>query len=216
MIRVVVVDDEPLIRAGLRGSLRDTPDLDVAAAVPVREAVEAITDAGPRVVLLDACTEDAGRLATGIGSMPQPPSVCVLSRSADKEHIALALAAGASGYVMKDTPPEVLVPLVRFLAAGWTMLSTDASRPVIRHFLADHDRGSVRPRLDGLSPREREVLALLAAGLSNTAIAARLHLGVGTVKDHVSSILGKLDVDSRLQAALLADRAAPASLRPPP
>ncbi|MFI1681519.1 response regulator transcription factor [Streptomyces sp. NPDC020607] len=207
MIRVVIVDNEPLIRTGIQHVLCHSADLDVPAAVPVRDAVEAIRAEEPEVVLLDACTTDAETLAAGLATVRRPPRVCVLSRSAEEEHIALALAAGACGYVLKSTPPDEFPPLVRFLAAGWTMTSGAISANLTRHFLAGVARDARTAPLAQLTRREREVLALVGRGLSNTAIAARLHLGTGTVKDHVSSILAKLHVPTRIEAALLADRA---------
>ncbi|MEV3991075.1 response regulator transcription factor [Streptomyces sp. NPDC049837] len=158
-------------------------------------------------MLLDACPSGADALADGIGTMSRPPRVCVLSHSLEEEHVAAALAAGASGYVLKTTPAEQLIPLVRFLADGWTMFSADISRALTVRFLTDVTREASAGKLSRLTGREREILVLLGAGLSNAEIALRLHLGLGTVKDHVSSILGKLDVSRRVQAALLADRA---------
>ncbi|MEV7420597.1 response regulator transcription factor [Streptomyces sp. NPDC089919] len=208
MIRVVIVDDEPLMRAGLRHALDDAADLSVAAAVPVREAVTAIGELRPRVVLLDSCTDDAGPLSEGLGALPEPPRVCVVSRSADEQYVALALASGAAGYVLKSTPADQLPPLVRFLAAGWTMTSASVSDRLARRYLADLQRETASGVLERLTPREREVLAHLRRGLPNAAIARRMHLAHGTVKDHVSAILAKLQVATRLEAALIADRAA--------
>ncbi|WCD89133.1 Transcriptional regulatory protein LiaR [Streptomyces xanthophaeus] len=207
MIEVVVVDDEPLIRAGLRQVLDATEDIRTTGAVPVAEAVVTIGEQEPQVVLLDCCTSDAPAIGAGLARMPAPPAVCVLSRYADEEYAALALASGACGYVLKDTDPLRFAPLVRFLAHGWTMMSADVSRTVVAGFLdgTGHRRGASRTAR--LTPREETVLVLIAAGLSNADIARRLHLAHGTVKDHVSTVLAKLEVTGRVQAALCAERA---------
>ncbi|MFD3941657.1 response regulator transcription factor [Streptomyces sp. NPDC058579] len=207
MIRVVVIDDEPLIRAGLQHSLGDAEDIDVVAAAPVNEAVDTVRDLEPRVVLLDSCDSDAPRLSAGFGSVSAPPTVCVLSASNRPEHVAIALAAGAAGYVRKDTPPDRLPPLVRFLDQGWTMMSSEISAPVVTAFLSDASRSATAAAVARLSPRERQVLVLMALGLPNSDIGRQLHLSLGTVKDHVRAVLRKLGVRRRLQAALLAERA---------
>jgi DNA-binding NarL/FixJ family response regulator len=129
------------------------------------------------------------------------------------EYVATALRSGAAGFLLKDTDPEGLPFLVRTLADGGSVLSSKVTRTVVDGFL---DAGSQEPaarRLDRLTDRERAVLVLIAEGLSNTDIAARMHLSTGTVKDHVSAILTKLEVGGRVQAALLAERAG--LLKPP-
>ncbi|MEU8548911.1 response regulator transcription factor [Streptomyces roseoverticillatus] len=207
MIRVAVIDDEPLIRAGLRHYLDDADDIDVVAAAPLSEAVDTVHELHPHVVLLDPRGTDAPTLAAGFGSATEPPAVCVLCTSGRPEHVATALAAGAAGYVRKDTPPDRLAPLVHFLAQGWTMMSADVSAPVVNAFLSDASRTATTAAVARLSPRERQVLALMARGLPNTDIGRQLHLSLGTVKDHVRAVLRKLGVQRRLQAALLAERA---------
>jgi DNA-binding NarL/FixJ family response regulator len=207
VIRVVVVDDEPLARTGVQYALKPAADLHVADAVTVREAVTAIRRERPRVVLLDSCPEEAPWLAEGLAGMAEPPRVCVLSRDPDPRYVSVALAAGASGYVLKSTPTEQLAPLVRFLAAGWTMSSPPISHSLTEHFLAGADRDAAAELLTRLTARERDVLALVAQGLSNAEIAALAHLSPATVKDHVSAILKKLHVTRRIHAAVLADRA---------
>ncbi|AZM57745.1 DNA-binding response regulator [Streptomyces sp. WAC 01529] len=206
-MRVVVVDDEPLTRAGVRYALEQADDLDVAAAVPVAGAVETIQEQLPQVVLLDSCTSDAEPLSDGIGRLDRPPSVCVFSRSSDRRHVAVALAAGASGYVLKSTPSERLAPLVRSLADGWTMLSAGIGDDLATRYVAGLGRDVSAGHLSRLTARERQILVLVGAGLSNAEIGLRTHLSPATVKDHVGSILRKLEVSSRLRAALLADRA---------
>ncbi|WP_343241038.1 MULTISPECIES: response regulator transcription factor [unclassified Streptomyces] len=203
----MIVDNEPLIRAGLEHILDAADDIDVVACSPVGQAVETIQEQRPRVVLLDSCTSDADTLSTGIGRMTNPPAVCVLSASSNEEFVATALASGAAGYIPKDTAPERLVPLVRSLAQGWTMMSSPVSHAVVTRFLADITRTSATSGIGRLTTRERDVLVLLAAGLSNAAIGGRLHLSLGTVKDHVRSLLSKLGVERRVQAALQAERA---------
>lgn len=207
MIEVVVVDDEPLIRAGLQQILDSTEDIKTTGAVPVTEAVVTICEQEPQVVLLDCCTTDAPTIGAGLAHMPSPPAVCVLSRYADEEYAALALASGASGYVLKDTDPLRFAPLVRFLAQGWTMMSADVTRTVVAGFLDGAGQRPDTSRTERLTPREKTVLVLMSAGLSNADIARRLHLAHGTVKDHVSTVLTKLEVTGRVQAALRAERA---------
>jgi DNA-binding NarL/FixJ family response regulator len=207
VIRLVIVDNEPLTRIGLRSALAPVDDIDVTDAVGVQDAVATVQREEPHVVLLDSCTRDAPMLSAGLGSMKSPPHVCVLSRFPDEEYVAVALAAGARGYVLKSTPAEQLAPLVRFVAAGWTMTSPMISNSLKGRFLNGLDQDAVKEELTSLTARERHVLALLAEGLSNPEIALATHLSPATVKDHVSAILHKLNVQRRIHAALLAHRA---------
>jgi DNA-binding NarL/FixJ family response regulator len=209
VIRVLVVDDEALVRTGLEHILGAAADLDVVAAVSGAQAVEAVRARRPDVVLLDIRMPDVDGLTvlSRLRQLPSPPVVAMLTTFDADEYVATALRSGAAGFLLKDTDPEHLAHLVRTLAAGGVVLSSSVTRRVVDGYLdsgADAATASVVARLTG---REREVLVLIAEGLSNAEIGARMYLSVGTIKDHVSAILVKLDVGSRVQAALLAERA---------
>ncbi|ALG13163.1 response regulator [Kibdelosporangium phytohabitans] len=209
MIRVVVVDDEALIRSGFELILRAAGDIDVVATTTGADAVREIDQHRPDVVLLDIRMPDVDGLTIlrQLRETPDPPVVAMLTTFDADEYIAAALRSGASGFLLKDTDPEQLAQLVRTLASGGVVLSPKVTRAVVDGYL-DTGAGSVAAdRVAQLTDRERDVLVLIAEGLSNTDIGNRVHLSVGTVKDHVSAILTKLRVGSRVQAALLAQRA---------
>jgi DNA-binding NarL/FixJ family response regulator len=140
--------------------------------------------------------------------MPQPPVVAMLTTFDTDEYVATALRAGAVGFLLKDTDPEQLPHLVRTLAEGGTVLSSKVTRLVVEGYLDHgvHEPTAVR-LVARLTERERAVLVLMAEGLANPDIGERLHLSTGTVKGHVTNVLGKLRVSSRVQAALIAERA---------
>ncbi|QFU92480.1 response regulator transcription factor [Amycolatopsis sp. YIM 10] len=209
MIRVVVVDDEALIRSGFQLILRAAGDIDVVATATGAQAVREIGVHKPDVVLLDIRMPDVDGLTIlrQLRAMPEPPIVAMLTTFDSDEYIATALRSGAAGFLLKDTEPEHLAQLVRTLASGGVVLSPKVTRSVVDGFL---DSGAGAEAVDSvarLTDRERDVLVLIAEGLSNADIGARVHLSVGTIKDHVSAILTKLKVNSRVQAALLAQRA---------
>ncbi|GAA2049154.1 response regulator transcription factor [Streptomyces cheonanensis] len=164
----------------------------------------------PDVVLLDIRMPDVDGLTLlwQIQALPEPPHVAMLTTFDTDEYVLTALRSGAAGFLLKDTEPEQLVQLVHTLAAGGVVMSPKASRALLRgHPGAGAPQDADVARVALLSDREREVLVLIAKGLSNADIGTRIHLSAGTVKDHVSSILTKLRVSSRVQAALLAERA---------
>jgi DNA-binding NarL/FixJ family response regulator len=174
------------------------------------QAADVIRRQHPDVVLLDIRMPDVDGLTVlrEIQTLPEPPTVAMLTTFDTDEYILTALRSGAAGFLLKDTEPEQLAHLVRTLAAGGVVLSPKASRALLRGHPgpgAPQDADVARVKL--LSDRERDVLVLIAEGLSNADIGARIHLSAGTVKDHVSSILTKLRVAGRVQAALLAERA---------
>lgn len=213
MIRVVVVDDEQLVRSGVRMILGTAPDIEVVADCSGPEAVTTVTRARPDVVLLDIRMPETDGLAvlrglrTAYGDRPRPVVSMLTTFDAD-EYLAAALRLGAAGYLLKDAEPERLIQSVRALASGGSTLDPAVTAAVIGGYL---DRSGGAPEAQravaALTPREREVLALLADGLSNAAIACRMGLAHGTVKDHVSALLSKLGGVNRVQAAVLADRA---------
>lgn len=210
MIRVLVVDDEALIRMGFTHILNAVDDIGVVAAVPGGQAVRTVREMHPDVVLLDIRMPDVDGLTVlaSLRRMPDPPVVAMLTTFDTDEYVATALRSGAAGFLLKDTDPEHLPYFVRALAEGGTVLSSKVTRTVVEAYL---DKGTHEPSATHLTARlterERAVLVLMAEGLANTDIGARMHLSTGTVKGHVSAVFGKLQVSSRVQAALVAERA---------
>ncbi|MFJ8495059.1 response regulator [Streptomyces sp. NPDC094038] len=210
MIRVLVVDDEALIRTGFMHILETADDIEVVAAVPGGRAVRTVRELRPDVVLLDIRMPDVDGLTilADLRGMPRPPVVAMLTTFDTDEYVATALRSGAAGFLLKDTDPEQLPHLVRTLAQGGTVLSSKVTRLVVGGYLDNSVREPAAARLTaGLTERERAVLVLMAEGLANNEIGERLHLSTGTIKGHVTSVLGKLRVSSRVQAALVAERA---------
>ncbi|MFZ0216300.1 MAG: response regulator transcription factor [Candidatus Dormiibacterota bacterium] len=207
-VRIVLADDQALVRAGFRAILDAREDLQVVAeASDGRQAVAAVQDTQPEIVLMDIRMPivdgiDATRQILESGSQTR---VLILTTFDLDELVAGALRAGASGFLLKDAEPEELVQAVRVVAAGEALLAPAVTRRLLDRFLAmvPADPGVI-PRLDELTPRELEVLELLAAALSNAEIAARLFVTEATVKAHVSAILRKLDLRDRVQAVVLA------------
>ncbi|NEB04464.1 response regulator transcription factor [Streptomyces sp. SID13726] len=206
----MVVDDEALVRSGFELILSAADDIEVVATATGAEAVDAVRGTGPDVVLLDIRMPDVDGLTVlgRLRALPEPPVVAMLTTFDADEYILTALRSGAAGFLLKDTEPDQLAQLVRTLAAGGVVMSPKASRAVWQSHpgatAADDEEAA---RVGRLSEREREVLVLIAEGLSNAEIGTRVHLSAGTVKDHVSAILTKLRVGGRVQAALLAQRA---------
>lgn len=209
MIRVLLADDEPLVRAGIRAVLAADPGLEVVAeADNGRTAVELATAHRPDVVLLDIAMPVLDGLAAAAELTRTVPEVGVLmltTFSAD-EHIAAALAGGARGFLLKSGDPRELFSGIRAVADGAAFLSPKVAHRVIQQVTGDRMASAARARalVDGLTPREREVLALVGAGLPNAEIARRLHVVEGTVKVFVTSILRRLEVANRVQAAIVA------------
>ncbi|MFJ3620239.1 response regulator [Streptomyces iakyrus] len=209
MIRVAVVDDEPLVRTGLRVILGSAQDITVVADCAGVGAVEAVREGRVDVLLLDIRMPvvDGPAVLRQVTALPRPPAVAMLTTFDARDHVDEALRLGAAGFLMKNTAPEQLIDAVRALAAGRRVLAPEAVGQVIEgYLLSGRDEDAVR-RVRALTDRERQVLALVGAGLSNRAIAGRLHLAHGTVKDYVSAVLAKLGGLNRVQAAVVADRA---------
>jgi DNA-binding NarL/FixJ family response regulator len=208
-VTVLVVDDDPVVRFGLTMMLRGAADLQVVAeAGDGAEAIELADRHGPDVVLMDIRMPGMdGLTATeALRRRPKAPQVVVLTTFDADAHVLRALRAGAAGFLLKDTPPEELVVAIRQAAQGRPVLSPEVLRRLIdRVAESDHDAraGAARKRLGLLADREREVARDIGEGRSNAEIAARHHLGLATVKTHVSAILTKLDLNSRVQVALL-------------
>lgn len=209
MIRVVVVDDEALVRSGFDLILRAAADIEVVATAAGAQAITEINRHAPDVVLLDIRMPDVDGLTIlrEIRQLAHPPVVAMLTTFDADEYVAAALRSGAAGFILKDTDPHQLADLVRSLASGGVVLSPRVTRTVIDGYLNNSACTDSADQLAPLTNREREVLSLVAAGLSNVDIGAELHLSVATIKDNVSAILTKLGVASRVQAALLAQRA---------
>ncbi|MFI6804313.1 response regulator [Streptomyces luteogriseus] len=210
MIRVVVVDDEALVRSGFQMILNAADGIQVVATAEGAQAADVIRREHPDVVLLDIRMPDVDGLTVlgELQTLSEPPAVAMLTTFDTDEYILTALRSGAAGFLLKDTEPEQLAQLVRTLAAGGVVMSPKASRALLRgHPEVGTPKDAGVARVDLLSDRERDVLVLIAEGLSNADIGIRIHLSAGTVKDHVSSILTKLRVAGRVQAALLAERA---------
>lgn len=201
-IRVVVVDDEPLVRAGLVAILGSEPGLDVVGeADDGSTAVTAIRRWRPDVVCMDVRMPDIDgiRATEVITALPEPPKILIVTTFASDAHLLGALRAGASGFVLKRARAEELIMAVRTVAAGEGLLYPTAIRDLVRA----HGRPETYTG-DPLTPREREVLAQMAQGRSNQAIAERLVLGVETVRTHVSAVLRKLGARDRTHAVVLA------------
>ncbi|ANN18279.1 DNA-binding response regulator [Amycolatopsis orientalis] len=208
MIRVVVVDDEELVRTGFRLILQAAGDIEVVATPTGAQGVREVSLYKPDVVLLDIRMPDVDGLTVlrRLRGLKNPPVVAMLTTFDSDEYIAMALRSGAAGFIVKDTGPEQLAETVRALVVGGVVLSPKVTRTIVDGHLGS-DASSAAEQLDLLSERERAVLVLIADGMSNTDIGIHLNLSVGTVKDHVSAILTKLRVGSRVQAALVAQRA---------
>lgn len=208
VVKVVVVDDEPMVCALLRTILGSAPDIEVVdEAHDGAAGVQAVTRSRPDVVLMDLRMPVLDGIAAieRIVKLGDPPVVVVLTTFDADQYVLRALRAGASGFLVKSTPPEDLIGLVRVAAEGHTVLSPVAARRLIAAS-ADSQPARARARklIGSLTEREVEVLAGLGEGLSNAQIAARLFLSEATVKGYVSRMLDKLGVDNRTQAGLLA------------
>jgi DNA-binding NarL/FixJ family response regulator len=215
VIRVLVVDDVELVRTGLRMILDAEPDLEVVGtASDGVEAVSEVRRLRPDVVLMDIRMPGLDGLAAtrhilGTAGMP-PCKVIVLTTFDVDEHVYEALRAGASGFLLKDVPAAQLVHAIRVVAAGEALLAPSVTRRLIASFTGAAPSTAApasAPGLDELTAREREVLVLLADGLSNAEIAAKLFVGEATVKTHVARVLMKLGVRDRVQAVVVAFRA---------
>jgi DNA-binding NarL/FixJ family response regulator len=207
MIRVVIADDQALVRTGFRVILDAESDLEVVGeAGDGREAVELAQAYRPDIVLMDIRMPnldgiDATRRLT---ALPRPPRVLMLTTFDLDEYVYEALRAGASGFLLKDAGADELLHAVRVVAAGDALLSPSITRRLIADYAHRPPPSEQPAALAELTPRELEVLRLVARGLSNADIARRLVLGNATVKTHVARIFQKLDVHDRAQAVVLA------------
>ncbi|QIY58171.1 response regulator transcription factor [Streptomyces sp. RPA4-5] len=209
-IRVLLADDEEMVRHGVRLILRHAEGIEVVGEAPNgAEAVRLAAGARPDVVLLDVRMPVLDGLAAvePLAALDPAPQVVMLTTFGDEENVLRALGAGATGFLLKDEGPQELIRAVRAAAAGDAVLSPGVTGTVVRRMLSGGAPRVPDRRVVGLTDREREVLVMLGEGLSNLEIGTRLGIGVGTVKTHVGSILGKTGCGSRVQAALLAHQA---------
>lgn len=208
MTTVVIADDQALVRGGMRMILEVHADIEVIAeASDGREAVEATRRHRPEVVLMDIRMPNVdGIEATRriVQQGPAGPRVLMLTTFDLDEYVYDAMKAGASGFLLKNAPPERLVESVRAVARGEALLAPDITRRLIEHYVSAPRRSSQPPQLGDLTERELEVLTLVARGRSNAEIASALCISEGTVKTHVSRILAKLDLRDRVQAVVMA------------
>jgi DNA-binding NarL/FixJ family response regulator len=206
VIRVVVADDQPLVRTGLRMILSDAADLEIVGeAADGHEAVALAAAERPDVVLMDVRMPgmdgiDATRAVTAVDD---PPRVLVLTTFDLDEVVYDALRAGASGFLLKDAPEERLLTAIRVVAEGGSLFAPTVTRRLIEEF-ARRPRAMAPKALEALTERESEVLRLVARGLSNAEIAGALFVSENTVKTHVARVLMKLGLRDRVQAVVLA------------
>ncbi|MEV0896120.1 response regulator transcription factor [Actinoplanes sp. NPDC049802] len=208
-VRVLIVDDDPLVRAGLSMILSGDAEIAVVAqAADGAEVPAAVARHRPDVVLMDIRMPGVDGLAAteALRRRPGAPEVLVLTTFDADEFVLRALRAGASGFLLKDTPPGQIRDAVLRVARGEATLSPTVTRQLIAHVAAGvrPERSRAAELLDRLSVREREVVMAVARGCSNAEISAALHMSVPTVKAHVSRVLTKLDLNNRVQVALLA------------
>jgi DNA-binding NarL/FixJ family response regulator len=213
-IRVLLVDDDALVRSGLRMMLAGAKSIDVVGEVDDGRGVLAAVDVHhPDVVLMDIRMPQLDGIAATslLRAQPNAPAVLVLTTFDADELVLRALRAGAAGFLLKDTPPAEIVRAIEHVHAGDGMLSPAVARRLIALVAGDADAGrrhdDARGRLATLSAREHEVALAVGQGLANAEIAAELHMSVATVKAHVSRLLTKLGVDNRVQIALLVQEA---------
>ncbi|WP_424533020.1 response regulator [Sphaerisporangium viridialbum] len=208
MIRVLIVDDEALVRTGLRMILEAADDLEVVAeAANGVEAVTAVARHGPHVVLMDVQMPRMDGVAAlkEMNRSPNPPKVVMLTTFDRDEYVYSALRAKAAGFLLKDTAPRDLIAAVRTVADGSAMLAPTVTKRMIDAFAGQQapDARAARERLAALTDRERQVVQAVARGLANAEIARELTMSETTVKAHVSRSLAKLGLVNRVQIALL-------------
>lgn len=206
-VRVVIVDDQALMRSGLRLIMDAEDDLTVVGeAGDGREAIDLVGRAAPDVVLMDIQMPVLDGLAATreVLARPGAPAIIVLTTFDRDEYVFEALRAGASGFLLKNAPPEELVEAIRIVARGDALLAPAVTRRVIAEFARHRPPSTDDEALSELTGREREVLGHLAAGLTNAEIARAMILGEATIKTYVSNVLMKLGLRDRVQAVVYA------------
>ncbi|WP_084961990.1 response regulator transcription factor [Thermoactinospora rubra] len=204
MIKVLLADDQALVRAGFRALLDAQPDMTVVAeASDGAEAVRLAREHRPDVVLMDIRMPGTDGL-TATRQMPPGPRVIILTTFELDEYVFEALRGGASGFLVKDTEPAELIQAVRVVATGDALLSPSVTRRLIAEYASRAKEPVAADRLDQLTEREREVLALVATGMTNDEIAAKLFMSPATAKTHVSRTMMKLHARDRAQLVVIA------------
>ncbi|MCW2753660.1 MAG: LuxR family transcriptional regulator [Marmoricola sp.] len=207
-IRLLIVDDDPLVRSGLAMILGGSSTLLVVGqAANGREGLAAVAEHHPDVVLIDIRMPvmDGIEATAALVALPEPPKVIVLTTFDADDYVMRALAAGANGFLLKDTAPEAIVEAVHRVAAGEPSLSPSVTTTLIHQVTTQHppDRShAALQRLGRLTEREHEVALAVGRGLSNAEIAGELYLSVPTVKAHIGRLFTKLEVENRVQIAL--------------
>jgi DNA-binding NarL/FixJ family response regulator len=207
-VRVVLADDQPLVRAGLRMLIAGTPGLDVVGEAGTgAQAVQAVRDLHPDVVVMDIRMPgmDGIEATRMITAGPETARVLVLTTFDDDDCVYASLRAGASGFLVKDMALEDILTAIRVVAAGDALIAPGVTRRLIEEFAGRPEPAPrPRPEIGGITEREREVLTLVGRGLSNGEIAARLYISTATAKAHVARLLAKLGARDRIQLVIAA------------
>jgi DNA-binding NarL/FixJ family response regulator len=208
LIRVLIVDDQPMLRVGFRMVLDAQPDMQVVGeAEDGEDAIARVRDTQPDVVLMDVRMprlDGVSAAARILDEIPDPPRVLILTTFDLDEYAYAGLRAGASGFLLKDAEPEQLLHAIRVVAAGDAIVAPTVTRRLLDRFAHQLPAGVTDHAADELTDREREVLLQVAAGWSNSEIAAHLFVSEATIKTHVAHILAKLGLRDRVRAAVYA------------
>lgn len=207
LVTILIADDDPLVRVGLRAVLDGEVDLEVVGeASDGVEAIDAVALLSPRVVVMDIRMPNLDGLAATreIMALPDPPQVLILTTFELDEYVYEALRAGAAGFVLKRIPPGELIEAVRVVDSGESLVFPSATRDLIRHFVPPVPSARLARALQTLSEREKEVLRLITRGRSNREMADELFVSTETIKSHVGSVLLKLEARDRTQAVIAA------------
>jgi DNA-binding NarL/FixJ family response regulator len=207
VIRVVLADDQALVRAGLRAVIEADNDIEIIGEAPDgAQALAVCAATRPDVVLLDVRMPrmDGLEAARTLLAAPEPPKVLMLTTFDVDDYVIEALRVGASGYLLKDIEPDDMVAAIRAAHAGELPLAPSVLRRLVDDYVRHRERRDPDGRIALLTPRERQVLGSLGQGLSNAEIVTQLHMSLSTVKTHVASILSKLGLRDRVQAAIVA------------
>ncbi|MEV0648189.1 response regulator transcription factor [Phytomonospora sp. NPDC050363] len=206
-VRVLLVDDQPLIRAGLRVLAADSPDLLVVGEAGTgEEALDLVPRVSPDVVVMDIRMPgmDGIQATAALTAGASGARVLILTTFDDDDYVYAALRAGASGFLVKDMALEEILGAIRVVASGDALIAPAVTRRLIAEFARRPEPPTKRRAVGGLTEREREVLTLVGQGLTNAELAARLHISMGTAKAHVARLLAKLEARDRVQLVIVA------------